>query len=748
MRNIKFKIDIEKQNYVKRECMQNDDIVLNITLFENGIPYNIGTNKVTLNWVKNDNTFVLINTTKEINITNNVVNIMLPRDCTRATGEANFELSIIDINNKQVSTFPLCIDVVSSVITSNTVLSGNIVTATEELNASIAIGNTLDGVLKEDTVTATPLQASLHQDIVDANKFKDQLNIDIADGKVLQPILQKTVDDATSINTTLNTSNANAQSSINLIRSAGNPHFDILTTDWVTNTDTSVSATYMKDITHALETESIQVTSENIDTKMSVFNNYKTVDVNTKRFFTDTLINLRVILSARYYDGGSDIGDEVKLARGSKSNLKTRLDGVDEQLAESMKHQSDMLNVKSFGVKGDGTTDDTITIQSAFDYCSENKLMLYFPKGVYIINSPILLYANRLYNIIGCNPYNSQYTNEQSCIIKFNGTMFDSSTGLSVNINSMQISELAFTPNVSSNTTRLFSTNIVLKGSHIYNCYILSIGTIFNSLQYVSTIENNMILGICKSFCDGDISDSTISNNYINGQLNTYVPSFIIGTISSSRIINNYIDFFKYIFSSARASGVNTAGEKSIIITGNVFDYIYRITNNNLVAMQFIDNVFVHFSASNKAQFLTNNDTDMQNNEWGILVNPYSVLYSSFINNQISNCDVHCRLYGATCEANGFIWRNNTYKGIPTITNPNTSNGIYSYYPYGVPLNAYEGIFIDVLEGINFTTLPTNYINGSSRLSFYNKQTIYYNNKLLRNANGTWRDLMGDAVTS
>lgn len=154
MRNINFKIDINKQNYIYEDCMQNDDIVLKITLLENGIPYNLRTNKVKLNWLKADGTFVLINTTKEINIINNVVNIILPRDCTRAIGVANFELSIVDINNKQVSTFPLSIEVIGSVLSGNKEPSKNLVTVIEELKEMIEIAKKQDN--KKYTIT-TPM---------------------------------------------------------------------------------------------------------------------------------------------------------------------------------------------------------------------------------------------------------------------------------------------------------------------------------------------------------------------------------------------------------------------------------------------------------------------------------------------------------------------------------------------------------------------------------------------------------------
>jgi len=50
---------------------------------------------------------------------------------------------------------------------------------------------------------------------------------------------------------------------------------------------------------------------------------------------------------------------------------------------------SKVVNVKFFGAKGDGITDDTQAIQKAIDETSKSKVTLFFPKGIYIIKSHI-----------------------------------------------------------------------------------------------------------------------------------------------------------------------------------------------------------------------------------------------------------------------------------------------------------------------------------------------------------------------
>jgi Pectate lyase superfamily protein len=59
------------------------------------------------------------------------------------------------------------------------------------------------------------------------------------------------------------------------------------------------------------------------------------------------------------------------------------------------------INVRDWGATGDGTTDDTVAIQDAIDYCIANTRAIYFPAGVYCV-TPVLGYEFAAY---GHNKY-------------------------------------------------------------------------------------------------------------------------------------------------------------------------------------------------------------------------------------------------------------------------------------------------------------------------------------------------------
>lgn len=87
---------------------------------------------------------------------------------------------------------------------------------------------------------------------------------------------------------------------------------------------------------------------------------------------------------------------------------------------------ADVVNVKDFGAVGDGVTDNTAAIQTAYASLPANKT-LYFPAGVYRYNSQLVFSGNKRPSFIGDGPTQSILlyggaANNVDCIQVGNGT--------------------------------------------------------------------------------------------------------------------------------------------------------------------------------------------------------------------------------------------------------------------------------------------------------------------------------------
>lgn len=94
-----------------------------------------------------------------------------------------------------------------------------------------------------------------------------------------------------------------------------------------------------------------------------------------------------------------DSSAEVVDARGGYPVLGDRLNATDAQLADTTKKIGFIRNVKEFGAKGDGSTDDTAAFQMAINSLGSQGGCLYVPRGYYIITDTLVI--NRPIELIG-----------------------------------------------------------------------------------------------------------------------------------------------------------------------------------------------------------------------------------------------------------------------------------------------------------------------------------------------------------
>lgn len=62
---------------------------------------------------------------------------------------------------------------------------------------------------------------------------------------------------------------------------------------------------------------------------------------------------------------------------------------------------STIFNVREFGAKGDGVTDDTPAVLQAIGKCMVDGGVLYIPSGEYVIRSSLIFKSNNHYTISG-----------------------------------------------------------------------------------------------------------------------------------------------------------------------------------------------------------------------------------------------------------------------------------------------------------------------------------------------------------
>ncbi|WP_395147180.1 glycosyl hydrolase family 28-related protein [Moraxella atlantae] len=118
-------------------------------------------------------------------------------------------------------------------------------------------------------------------------------------------------------------------------------------------------------------------------------------------------------------------------------------------------------NVKLFGAKGDGKTDDTAAIQKCIDSCQS----VFFPTGNYLISNPLIQkFSGQKFYGEGTNPYNDHAQGSRIIQTNSSASVFKSTeTGFSAN-------DLNITYSDTPNSGAVF--DITHSGSSIYNIWI------------------------------------------------------------------------------------------------------------------------------------------------------------------------------------------------------------------------------------------------------------------------------------
>lgn len=264
-----------------------------------------------------------------------------------------------------------------------------------------------------------------------------------------------------------------------------------------------------------------QLRQQNETTRNSEFNNIKNEYSSIKGIMLDT-------------NNAADLQDQV-------NQVNTQLEDI-------------AYNVKSFGAKGDGITDDTVAIQNAINKATTDNKILLLPTGL-SFNCSIL---NVTCNIIGRG--NSKLI-IQRLNIKSNGiTLSD------FNIYAKDYCAIGI-----DGVTEQHYKDIVLKNIKLTYDSVVTTNWLFVRGQYVDNLTiqncNSTIGGIQLVQCDNfEIKDNRIDGKWVNTNEAIHISQFSKGIIDGNTIlnVNEAMDLYtsgeRCIITNNRIIGINTRG--------------------------------------------------------------------------------------------------------------------------------------------------------------------------------------------
>ena len=333
-------------------------------------------------------------------------------------------------------------------------------------------------------------------------------------------------------------------------------------------------------------------------------------------------------------------------------------------------------DIRRYGAKCDGVTDDSDVFQWALDNCSPNGISVYIPEDkITVIAKSIVMKNNSTSNYyykIKSNQYDiNNFCILQKCKNLFVGENFYNDTPAFTQIKAI-IKNTAIKVDDSINHGTIFKAIKFISSQIEYNFFYFMYTVIEGSLGAGTKFNNNRIQSYEYSFLSSiatlgehtfeDIksiynnanyninslngllvvsdenssdfsryscqsNDSFLSNNYFSGARTlTNIPEavFVVESIDSDFIItNNWFEFSKYVISTlirATNSGTSLIGT---YFNNNIFQNFHRFFNPKsfYTSFSFNSNLFYNFNASKiKTIFSNATDGDIDNFKSGVFI--------------------------------------------------------------------------------------------------------------------------------
>lgn len=187
MREIQYNVDIEKQNYEYKACMQNDDLKITLNVYNNASEYDLAGAKAILNFAKPDGTPIVKK--DDITVEENIITCALDKSYTDVNGKANIEFEVT--KNGTITTFPVELVIVKKAFQSEKV-NNKIIEVLETIQMDEYVDEFLDGIKKKQTELSS--QIAENTNLLNARMDEKANKNDVANLSSVTPEFASSID--------------------------------------------------------------------------------------------------------------------------------------------------------------------------------------------------------------------------------------------------------------------------------------------------------------------------------------------------------------------------------------------------------------------------------------------------------------------------------------------------------------------------------------------------------------------------
>ena len=399
------------------------------------------------------------------------------------------------------------------------------------------------------------------------------------------------------------------------------------------------------------------------------------------------------------------------------------------------------INVKDFGAKGDGVTDDTTAVQNALNAAQGKTLII---DGVCKITAPLTVKDNT--EIIGAGSRASGFDSYVA------GTLFTSANNKGIYqclFKNLRLRNRNLSPTDADGQYigQVFSN---IYESRVTECYVEHFAQICSKMARTSSIDNCKIYYVNKSLVN-DVIDSMIESNYINAK-NTAADRTIMvyGLFSNSMFANNFCDYWGTSFRLE-------PGSKPSNVIGNTFDNCVSVFRDYVVGLSIVGNNY-----TNIKYVSANWQAGGQPSE-AIQATKWSVFKFDGATSSHTDASTHCSLLDTTFNSNTFgncSYYIDVENGISVYPvkrckfSDNAWEGLLVDAGFTNPQSAYDNggmrtVYFDFWEGQSVDVLPpANLVSDLAKSIFvYDGLKLWYKKREIINFNGAWRFADGSVLS-